>query len=160
PTSDMTARGHAMHLLREVPQTIACIGRALLSLAFTTAGIVWLYPRGVALAIAGAVVAAVVPHLLRRPLLESSMRLRAQAASLERFYLDALLGVVPVRVHGAERAVRREHEQLLAEWTRTGRALHRQSTLLAAAQSFTGTLVAVGIVGAYCVGRGDPATVF
>ena len=154
PTSDMTARGHAMHLMREAPALFSRIARAGLSFAATLLGVVWLYPGGARLSLVAAAVALVAPYLARRPLVESLMRLRTHAASLERFYLDALLGVVPIRVHGAERAVRREHEALLVEWARTGRLVHAQSTAMQAVQGLASTAVAVAIVGGYVVSGG------
>ncbi|WP_437580121.1 ATP-binding cassette domain-containing protein [Sorangium sp. So ce887] len=156
PTSDMTARGHAMHLMREAPALFSRIARAALSFAATLLGVLWLYPGGAWLSLVAAAVALAAPYLARRPLVESLMRLRTHAASLERFYLDALLGVVPIRVHGAERAVRREHEALLVEWTRTGRLVHAQSTAMQAVQGLASTAVAVAIVGGY-VASGGPA---
>ncbi len=156
PTSDMTARGHAMHLMREAPALFSRIARAALSFAATLLGVLWLYPGGAWLSLVAAAVALVAPYVARRPLVESLMRLRTHAASLERFYLDALLGVVPIRVHGAERAVRREHEALLVEWARTGRLVHAQSTAMQAVQGLASTAVAVSIVGGY-VASGGPA---
>ncbi|WP_437290551.1 ATP-binding cassette domain-containing protein [Sorangium sp. So ce406] len=157
PTSDMTARGHAMHLMREAPALFSRIARAALSFAATLLGVLWLYPGGAWLSIVAAAVALAAPYLARRPLVESLMRLRTHAASLERFYLDALLGVVPIRVHGAERAVRREHEALLVEWARTGRLVHAQSTAMQAVQGLASTAVAVAIVGGYVAAGGPPA---
>ncbi|WP_437818409.1 ATP-binding cassette domain-containing protein [Sorangium sp. So ce1078] len=156
PTSDMTARGHAMHLMREAPALFSRIARAALSFAATLLGVLWLYPGGAWLSLVAAAVALAAPYLARRPLVESLMRLRTHAASLERFYLDALLGAVPIRVHGAERAVRREHEALLVEWARTGRLVHAQSTAMQAVQGLASTAVAVAIVGGY-VASGGPA---
>ncbi|WP_437639413.1 ATP-binding cassette domain-containing protein [Sorangium sp. So ce854] len=157
PTSDMTARGHAMHLMREAPALFSRIARAALSFAATLLGVLWLYPGGAWLSLVAAAVALAAPYLARRPLVESLMRLRTHAASLERFYLDALLGVVPIRVHGAERAVRREHEALLVEWARTGRLVHAQSTAMQAVQGIASTAVAVAIVGGYVASGGPPA---
>ncbi|XXX80819.1 ATP-binding cassette domain-containing protein [Sorangium sp. So ce134] len=157
PTSDMTARGHAMHLMREAPALFSRIARAALSFAATLVGVLWLYPGGAWLSLAAAAIALAAPYLARRPLVESLMRLRTHAASLERFYLDALLGAVPIRVHGAERAVRREHEALLVEWARTGRLVHAQSTAMQAVQGLASTAVAVAIVGGYVLSGGAPA---
>jgi ATP-binding cassette subfamily B protein len=157
PTSDMTARGHAMHVLRDTPALFARIARAALSLLATLAGIVWLYPRGAPLALPLGVVVVAVPYLARRPIVESLMRLRTHAASLERFYLDALLGAVPVRVHGAERAVRREHEALLVAWARTGRQVNAQTAAVQAVQGIASTAVAVALVGGYVASGGPVA---
>ena len=58
---------------------------------------------------------------------ERDLRQRTHAGALTRFYLDALLGLIPVRAHGAERALGREHEALLVEWARAGRRCCEQS---------------------------------
>jgi ATP-binding cassette subfamily B protein len=57
--------------------------------------------------------------------------------------------VNPIRVHGAERAVRCEHEALLSEWARTASSLHGRSTRLQALQLFASTAVSVALVAAY-----------
>jgi ATP-binding cassette subfamily B protein len=81
--------------------------------------------------------------LAAQPLLaERDLRIRSHASALGRFYLDALLGLVAVRVHGAERAVRREHEGLLVEWMRAGCGLQRIAVVVGSVQS----LVSFGLV--------------
>ena len=39
--------------------------------------------------------------------------MRSHVGGLSTFYLDALLGLVPLRVHGAQAAIRTQHESLL-----------------------------------------------
>src|SRR5688500_10842359 len=57
--------------------------------------------------------------LVSQPILSHlDLRVRTHVGALSRFYLDSLLGLVAVRAHGAERAVRNEHESLLTEWLR------------------------------------------
>ena len=77
--------------------------------------------------------------LAAQPLLAvRNLRLRSHTGGLSRFYLDALLGLIPVRVHGAERAVRREHESLLVEWARAGLRLQRTVVGIEAVQMLAG----------------------
>jgi ATP-binding cassette subfamily B protein len=154
PTSDMTSRAHAMQMLREAPALAVRIARAFFMLLATTIGIVWLYPRGAVLAALAAVLSFAVPYVLMRPLIESSMRMRTQAGALERFYLDSLLGVIPIRVHGAERSVRREHEDLLSEWSRTAQATHVQSMTIQTLQLVTSTVIVVMLLWNYVAGNG------
>jgi ATP-binding cassette subfamily B protein len=59
------------------------------------------------------------------------------------FNLDALLGLVPIRTHGAQRVVRRQHEGLLVEWTRSARGLIGLAQGTQALQS----LLCLGLVG-------------
>ncbi len=149
PTSDMASRGHTMQLLREAPALAARVARAAATLVATTTGLLLIDPGGWPWALSAAAAAVAFPYLFRRPLAESGMRVRTHASALDRFYLDALLGVTPVRVHGAERAVQREHESLLVEWGRSARALHVQSSLLQSLQMLATTVFAVALVASY-----------
>jgi ATP-binding cassette subfamily B protein len=54
-----------------------------------------------------------------------------------------LLGLVPIRTHRAEQAVRREHEGLLVEWVRSSRSLIRLSLAIQGLQS----LICMSLVG-------------
>jgi ATP-binding cassette subfamily B protein len=74
---------------------------------------------------AAAVAALAIPALAQPWLSERDLRQRTHAGALTRFYFDAFLGLVPVRAHGAERALAREQESLLVEWAQAGRALLR-----------------------------------
>ena len=58
-------------------------------------------------------------------LAERDLRVRTHPGALSRFYFDALLGLVPVRAHGAERAVRREHDALVLQWRDAEHAVTR-----------------------------------
>lgn len=141
PISDMAERSHGIQVARTVPQTALSVVQTLTDLALTTAGVVWLAPAawGWAAALALAVVA--VP-LLALPLLsERDLRVRTQSAALAGFFLDALMGLVPVRAHRAERAVQREHEGLLVAWVRSLRGWIRGSV---AADGLQG-LLAIGL---------------
>jgi len=74
-----------------------------------------------------------------QPLLaERDLRVRNHTGALSRFYLDALLGLVPVRTHRAERALRREHESLLVEWARASFSVQRVVVVVEALQGLTG----------------------
>jgi len=120
--SDMAERGHSAHSLRQLPSLGARFLRLCFELALTTAGLIWLDPTrtwaGAWAAIAVAVIALALPLALQSRLTERDLRIRSHNGALSRFYLDAMLGLAPIRAHGAERAVRREHESLLVEWMR------------------------------------------
>lgn len=137
-TSDMAERAHRVHALRTLPWLGAQLVTAVAELVATTVGIAWLDPRSAPLAVAAAAVAVGLPLLAQSALAERDLRLRTHAGALSRFDLDALLGLVAVRAHGAERALRREHEQLLSEWARAG------DRLRLAALSFEGVQSAAG----------------
>ncbi len=46
-------------------------------------------------------------------------RTRTYLGFLSRFYLDAMEGLVAIRTHGAEKATRREYEDLLGKWVQS-----------------------------------------
>ncbi|MFL5542228.1 MAG: ATP-binding cassette domain-containing protein, partial [Longimicrobiaceae bacterium] len=121
PSSDMAERGHALHHLRFLPRFAAGGARLLLQMGITAAALFWLAPGSgwiTALLLAASVG---VPLAMVAMLQEHDLRIRTHNGALGRFYLDTLLGLLPVRSHGAEPAVRREHEALLTEWARAGR---------------------------------------
>ncbi len=124
-TSDMAERSHAAHRIRRVPELGALVTRSGFEVLFTAAGIIWLDPAAAPLACAAAVSAIALPLLAQPVLAERDLRQRSHAAALGRYYLDALLGLVPIRSHGAARAVQREHQDLLSEWAHSGLRLQR-----------------------------------
>lgn len=122
PNSDMAQRSHSVHVLRTVPDVAARMARAVLRLGATAAGLVWLDPASLPVVVVAVVLGVAVPVLIQSPLAELDLRFRTHAGSLARFYLDAMLGLVAIRTHGAERSLRRAHESLLTDWARAGRA--------------------------------------
>ncbi|WP_437830036.1 ATP-binding cassette domain-containing protein [Sorangium sp. So ce1153] len=147
PASDMAQRGHSLHVLRGLPAFGGQLARSALDLAVTTAAIVWVDPASARLAVPCAAVALALPLAGSRVLVERDLRVRTHAGALTSFYLDALLGLVPIRAHAAERAVRREHAGLLGEWALAGRALLRAALAVDAAQALLGFALAAWILG-------------
>ncbi len=126
--SDMAFRAHALQMLRQLPELAGQFVRLGASLVFTAAAIAWLYP-GAALPAAAAVLAAVCLPLLFQPaLVERDLRFREIGGSLSRFFLDALLGVRPIRAHGAQRALRAAQADQLGQWAEAG--LRQQALLV------------------------------
>jgi len=117
-TSDMADRSHSVHRLRLVPDVGEWFLRTLSELLFTLGGIVWLDRGSTPLVLLAGALTLGVPLLLLPRLQEWDLRVRNHAGALSRFYLDALLGLFPIRTHGAQKAVRRQHESLLVEWAR------------------------------------------
>ena len=123
--SDMAERSHAIHRIRNLPDLAAQFLRATLEMLLTVAAIAWLDPAGAPLALTAAAVSLALPLLLQPTIVERDLRVRNHAGGLSRFYLDALLGLVPIRAHGAETNVRREHGRLLNEWAAAAFRLQR-----------------------------------
>ena len=140
--SDMAERSHAIHRIRQLPELGGRLLRFSFELILTTAAIIWLDPYAAPFALTAMVLALAVPLLAQPALAERDLRLRSHLGALGRFYLDAFLGLVPVRTHGAERALRRENDGLLMEWARAGLGLQRLVVWVEALQFLAGFALA------------------
>jgi ABC-type bacteriocin/lantibiotic exporter with double-glycine peptidase domain len=134
--SDMTERSHMIHRIRRLPELGGRLLRNFIELTLTAVGIAWIDPPSAPLAAAGAIAAIALPLALQPAIAERDLRVRSHVGALCRYYLDALLGLVPIRVHGAQRAIRREHGNLLIEWAGAGFGL-QQIIVWAEALQFT-----------------------
>ena len=143
PISDMAERGHGIALTRSLPSLGVQFVQALWDLLFTLIGIMLIDPHSALPAILIAIIAVGLPLLAQPMINERDLRMRSHAGALFHFYLDALIGLVPIRAHSAEGAVRREHEGLLVEWVRAGRGLVRLVLLSEGIQS----LLCIGLAG-------------
>lgn len=147
PLSDMAERSHSVHLTRLLPGMGIHFVKSLCELALTLAGITLLDARSGLLALLVAVLAIGVPAVFQPLINERDLRVRNHSGALTSFYLDALLGLVPIRAHRAEAAVRHQHEILLVEWVRSSRRLIRASIVAGGIQS----VLCLSIVGAMLV---------
>ena len=138
PISDMAERSHSIALIRLIPNlAIHCVQTAW-DIVFTLIAIILLDPPSTLLALIITAQAIALPLLLQPLLNERDLRVRNHAGALFGFYLDALLGLVPIRSHRAELAVRREHEGLLVEWARSSRGLVQLSLASSGLQGILG----------------------
>jgi ABC-type bacteriocin/lantibiotic exporter with double-glycine peptidase domain len=147
--SDMAERSHSIHLIRRLPDLGGQLLRYVFEIGFTTAGIIWLDPPSALIALLSAIAAITIPIFSQPVLIERDLRLRTHAGALSRFYLDALLGLVAIRTHGAESAVRRAHAGLLEEWTKAGLNLQRAVISLETIQFLAGFGLAIWLLAAH-----------
>lgn len=124
-TSDMAERSHSTHRIRLLPGVGGQLLRSVFELIATVAGIIWLDYRLAVPALVAAFLAVSLPLMVQPVLTERDLRMRNHTGALSRFYLDALLGLIPVLTHRAERSLRREYESLLVEWAHAAYALLR-----------------------------------
>ncbi|MFP3940973.1 MAG: ATP-binding cassette domain-containing protein [Thermoanaerobaculia bacterium] len=147
--SDMAERSHSVHRVRELPVLIQRIVRWSAQIAFTVAGIAWVGRGTLWLALLAGTAALAVPALFQRRLEEQDLRVRSHGGALSRYYFDGLFGLVPILSHGAERALRTEHEGVLREWVRAGTGFLRTSVGVLGLQLGVGLLLAVAMVGTH-----------
>jgi len=157
--SDMAERSHSIHRIRRLPELGGQLLRYCFEIAFTTAAIAWLDPAGAAIAIGAAFCAVGIPLFSQPWLMERDLRFRTHTGALTHFYLDALLGLVAIRTHGAQPALRREHESLLSEWARAGLALQRAVISLESFQFLTGFGLAIWLLASHLTRTGEVGAV-
>ncbi|MBI3980175.1 MAG: ATP-binding cassette domain-containing protein [Chloroflexi bacterium] len=154
-TSDMTERAYDLRQLRQLPTLGVTILRQCFQLTLTTAGLIWLKPDAAPIALA-ATAAFIGLSFATNPLLqERDLRLRTHSAALSRFYLDALLGLIPLRTHGAERPFRREHENVLVEWVHASIDFARLALMVQVMGSVVYSGFAVWLVSGFAARGGD-----
>ena len=134
PISDMADRGHNLHLTRAVPGMGIAFVQGCAELALMLGAIALIDARAALMAICVTALLFAVAQTLQPLVSEADLRVRSHAGALHGFSLDALLGAIPIRVHRAQRAVRRRHESLLVEWARALLGLSRTALLIEGAQ--------------------------
>lgn len=147
PISDMADRNHNIHITRGVPSTGLQFVQAVFDLIFTFIAVCLIATNSIGLVIALVVAAMGMPFLTQQLLNERDLRVRSHAGALHSFYLDALLGLAPVRAHRAERSVQAQHEGLLVEWAQSLRGWIRLTLLSDGVQA----LVCTGLAGALLI---------
>ncbi len=159
PMSDMVARSHRQHHLRELPWVGSRLLGVLLTTLSTGAALIWLAPETAWLVIGLAIAMIVPPVAAHRALTERELRVQTQQGTLSRFYLDALLGAAPARAHGIERVLCREHESFLVEWTLAARREHALAAVIVAVQGVLVWGSAIGLVAMHLASGDRPASV-
>lgn len=157
--SDMTMRAHELAAVKEFPALAVQFLQVTVQAALTTAGVIYFVPTmaGVALFV---LALALLPAFLARPILqEQDMRYRTHSSGLSRFYLDGLLGLIPLRTHSAEQSFQNAHELLLTEWFQAGRNLYTFNLWVRGAQAFLSTGSVIWILTTYLRQGGDPDNV-
>lgn len=143
--SDMTSRAHSLLVFRNIVGQILGFAQVCLRLLFTLIGIYILDPSNwFFLVLFG--LGFTASMWLSEPLLqELDLRVSTLSNALSRFYLDAMLGLTPLRTHGAERALRREQEGLLTDWLRLSLSNYKTQFRLDIAAQFFYVLIMITI---------------
>jgi ATP-binding cassette subfamily B protein len=157
--SDMTQRAHDLRALSMLPNLGTSFALTGFQFVLTLLVIILLNPRGLLIATLATISSVALSLASNTYLVELDLRLRTHIGALSRFYLDALLGLIPIRTHGAERTVRREHEALLVEWTRTGYQVTWASLAVTGIQALVSTLFSIWLLLNYIAQGGTPAGV-
>lgn len=154
PVTDMADRSHNIHAVRGLPALGMQGVQAISELGLTLLAIGWIAPASLGWAVLLVAAAALLPWVLQPVINERDLRVRNHGGALHGFYLDALLGLAPIRAHRAQAAVASQHESLLVEWTRAARGLARWSLIADAVQMIVTTGVAALLLTQHFAGSG------
>ncbi|HEU4532923.1 MAG TPA: ABC transporter permease, partial [Polyangiaceae bacterium] len=149
--SDMAHRVQNLHFVRDLAPGALQFGRAVVDLLVTLVAITVLDPASGPVAAAGAFASLALPIVGNRLLVERDMRVQTHAGALSAAYLDALQGLVPIRTHGAQRAMRVEQEALLVGWLRAARSQRRALIAFSGLQAAVGVATLAALVFGYYV---------
>lgn len=116
--SDMASRCHAIQGMRALPGVVAQFITNSLEVLATAGALIWAAPAQWSIVLWLVAVTLVLPFVAQLFFFERDMRVQTHAGALTSFILDALLGLSAIRIHGAERSLRRGQEGLLVEWTK------------------------------------------
>jgi len=149
PSSDLAHRAHVFHSVRELPAMVERMLRLAVQLIVTVGALCWIDPASWKLVLAVAICALLLPWLGQGRLQATDWKVRVQDGKLAQFNLDAFLGVMPIRAHGAERAVRCQHRSIVREWVRARRQHLRASLWVEMGQLLATTAFAVALILGY-----------
>jgi len=153
--SDMAERSHGLQAVRQAPALGMNLVQVAAELAVTLLGVCLLAPASAGWALALVALVLALPLLLQPLLGERDLLLRNQSAALHGSFLDALLGLVPVRTHHGEVVVRRRHEGLLVDWVRASRGLLRLGIAAEATRSLLATALSAALLWTHFSQRGS-----
>jgi len=115
-----------IHSVRHVDFLLNIGGRIIwlgAQVLLTVVGIALIDWASALFALLRAVGVLLLSHYLRALLSQYYQKLRHDVRQLSRSYLDVMQGLVAVRTHSAEEAVRYEHDRLLVQWGKSKQTL-------------------------------------
>jgi ABC-type bacteriocin/lantibiotic exporter with double-glycine peptidase domain len=147
--SDMASRCHAIQGMRTLPVVVSQFFTVGLEVLTTAGALIWAAPGQWPIVVALTAVVLALPFLAQMFFFQRDMRVQTHAGALTNFILDALLGLSAIRIHGAERSLRRGQEALLVEWTKARYSLQELSVAFEALLTTLSYGLVVWLVFAY-----------
>ncbi len=144
--SDMAERAHALAGLRALPKLAFGLLGTAFQLVFTVAGVVWQSPSSAPVVLAVIGLAVLFGWLSQPWMTERDLRVRGHNAALLRYAFDAFMGLWCIRAHGGRRAVMREQEAQVIEWSEAQLRLQRLAVLTESVQTMAGYALAVWLL--------------
>lgn len=145
PMSDVTHRSQGLFEVKPLPTMIVSLTKLSLDLLVTIAALCILHPRGAPYTLLALLFGLVAPILSLRIRRQVEQRVQSHASELGQLYLDVLMGLVPLRNHGGQLAVRAKQAEHLVSWRQESDRSLRLLSMTEAVQSI-GILAAVVLV--------------
>ena len=153
--SSLTQRGYTLRSVHVLPDLAQKFLQTGFQIVFTAVGLIWLEPSGAPIVILLVLLTVVWPYLTQPMMAQNSFGLAQETNNLSRIYLDALLGVVPVRVHSAEDTVWRRHQSMLVSWGQANLNYFNFATVVQVTGLLLTTTLMVGIILNYVWREGE-----
>jgi ABC-type bacteriocin/lantibiotic exporter with double-glycine peptidase domain len=135
PLSDVTHRSQGLFTVRPLPQALVNITKRAVDLVVTVGALAILYPRGIPIIAMALVFGLAGPWLSLRMRRALESRVQNHSSALGQLYLDVLLGLMPLRTHGGQQAIRARQNEQLVGWRRESEASVRVLSVTEAIQS-------------------------
>jgi len=158
-TSDMAQRVHEIRQLRDLPYLGTNYYKTIFEILLTTVGIIWIWPANAGITIVMITFILGISFFTQPILKEQDMSFRTHIGAMNRFYLDALLGLIPLRTHCADKAVQNEHEVLQVKWWDAGRIFFRTHLVIWTIELVIIVIFAIQIVFQYVKYSGEASGV-
>lgn len=129
-TAGITERVHGAQHTHFLPSLSSRIIWLATKIALTIVGIAWIDGLSASIAIVRSIALLGLFMASRTVLSSQNIKVYITLERLGRSALDAMRGLVAIRTHGAERAVRREYEGYLGEWHQTAMNLRWYETMV------------------------------
>ena len=146
PTSDMTSRSEGLHAFHQLPPMLLHGAKSALDILLTSAALCLTYPGGIGWVLLILLFALGVPVVAARMRTNQEARTQSHSANLSQIYLDTLLGLLPMRTHGGQLAIRGVHDGALTDWRLGSRHLVRSLAAFEGIQGIGALLATVGLL--------------
>ncbi len=155
PIADLVNRAYSIQPVRHLPN----IGIEFLQLTFqalfTAIGIIWIDPSSLVFIIIALITMVILMAIFSPMVGKRTLQFRIQLNNLMRYPLDALAGSMPIRTHGAERAVRRAFESNLVKWTKAYQAYGKSFILAQSTVALVYACFSAAVIFSYIARGGD-----
>jgi ATP-binding cassette subfamily B protein len=153
--SDMVQRVHDMRMIRNMPEIAGGIYRLIFQIVITIMCIMYLMPVVSFIPVVAGLSAILIPIVSIHFLKEQDLRFRTLTGSLAQFCLDALIGIVPLRSHNAENAIRYNYESILCKWKKSGVTYNLSKLAIIGSGAMINILLAIWLIYVYVSNVGN-----